>query len=270
MSKKDIDGMLKFNLEMIFDSDKMETSCDNASIYIESYSFRLSVCHLGFDPSMPLQEVLDDIRQGARLAEIYFNDTWWRDIKSSSLTKDELDLINLVNRDGLDRSYKKRDLKWYTAFRYGLFLNALLNNWDVISRMCTWFDPTIEPEYQAGQLEDEYMQLFVCIACALSTANHDITELLAKVKKCRTKRPKLLCSAWEAAMNGNQETFNKAFPATIENFLSKTERTYNVHAWLAFDQSAIWMIAEKNGLTMPELSEKMKAAIVTRESIGLA
>jgi hypothetical protein len=252
------------------DVNKLEANNDMITESIKKVISLLSMYHLGYETGLTKQKIQTDLEYAARLAEIYFDDIWWRDLIIPSVAKEDMENLNLLHKIALDKTHENRELEWYNPMRYGFFLNAFLNRWEEIAKICSWFDTTIEPEYQAGLLEDEYMQLFVCIACSFSTTKHDITELLAKVKKCRTKRPKLLCAAWEAAMKADQQAFNKAFPATIENFLSKSEKIANFLNYLAFDQSTIWMIAEKNGLTMPELSEKMKAVIVTRESIGLA
>ncbi len=94
-------------------------------------------------------------------------------------------------------------------------------------------------------------------------------ELLAKVKKVRTKRPRLLCAAWEAAQGADQSAFNKAFEQTVNHFLSKPEDG-QVYDWLALHQSSVWFIAERRGLKFPRLPEKLEAAVITRQSVGLA
>jgi hypothetical protein len=113
-----------------------------------------------------------------------------------------------------------------------LFLAALVNRWDELAQIGSWFDATIEPEYQAGQCEDEYMLLFVCIAGSLSPQPmKGASRLMARVKKCRAKRPRLLCAAWEAANASDQPAFNKAFPETVQQFLSKPEGGSSISGW---------------------------------------
>jgi hypothetical protein len=43
-----------------------------------------------------------------------------------------------------------------------------------------------------------------------------------------------------------------------------------VYDWLAIDQSTVWLIAEHRGLTLPALPDKLRAAVLTRQSVGLA
>jgi hypothetical protein len=127
-------------------------------------------------------------------------------------------------------------------------------------------------EYQAGQLEDEYMALFLCIASNLSPQPMPGAQsILAKVKACRTRRPRLLCAAWEAAVAGDQNAFDKAFADTVDYFLKNDEDNVpNPNRWLAIDQSLVWLIAERNGLRFPKLPEKLDAAVLRRQTIGLA
>lgn len=168
----------------------------------------------------------------------------------------------------MDKSYPERELKWYKAFKFVLFLGGLAGRWDDLAGIGSWFDATIGPEYQAGMLEDEYMLLLVYIAGGLAPepmAGAD--QLLARVKKCRTKRPRLLCAAWEAADAADQAAFDKAFPETVKHFLSKLEEG-RVCDWVAVDQSSVWLIAERGGLKLAPLPDKL-AAVVTRESAGM-
>jgi hypothetical protein len=138
-----------------------------------------------------------------------------------------------------------------------------------VGRIGSWFDATVEPEYQAGQIEEEYMLLLVCIAGSLAPKPMDgADQLLARVKKCRTKRPRLLCAAWEAANAADQAAFDKAFPEAVRRFLTPPDDN-SMERWVARDQSSVWLIAERRGLRMPPLSEKERAAVVTRESAGM-
>jgi hypothetical protein len=238
---------------------------------IEQKVFYPVLQHLGFGP-IAIEAVRKEIEHGVDLAVDYFDDTWWRpdEMRRAGLSENELDVMNARNLRAMDKSRSDRELKWYEAFKNALFLGGLAGRWDDLARISSWFDATIEPEYQAGQLEDEYQQLFICIAGSLSPQPMEgMDELLAKVKKCRTKRPRLLCAAWEAAHAADQAAFNKAFPETVKHFLSKPEDG-QVYDWVAIDQSSIWFIAEHRGLTLPPLSERQAAAVVTRQSAGLA
>ncbi len=227
--------------------------------------------HLEFGP-IDVADVRFQCDEGVDLAVEYFAGRWWYPEIASQLSfsEGELKAFCDVESRALDKNRRDRKLEWFDALTCGLFLGGLTGRWDDIATICSWFDATIEPEYKAGQLEDEYMQLFICIAGSLSPQPMTgMTELLAKVKKCRTKRPKLLCAAWEAANAGDQAAFDKAFKETVTHFLSKREGGQIQH-WVATHQSIVWIIAERRGLKFPSLPEKLQAAIVTRQSAGLA
>jgi len=233
--------------------------------------------HLGFGP---VDGVREQVEQGMDLAVEYFLGTWWQPDAIRGLPPEELSRFGLSDPDQLERIIENnsqardkhlpdRELVWFRAIASALFLGGLAGRWDDLAKIGSWFDASIEPEYQAGQIEDEYQQLFICIAASLTSRPVEgVAELLTRLKKCRTKRPRLLCAAWEAANAADQATFNKAFPETVKHFLSKGEGG-QAYDWLAIDQSTIWLIAEHRGLSFPPLPDKLKAAVVTRHSAGM-
>ncbi|MES2792231.1 MAG: hypothetical protein V4719_21620 [Planctomycetota bacterium] len=255
------------------------------SYLIQEGLFFPALRHLGFSPISD-ELVQRECHRAMDRAVEYFTGSWWRVEEIDKLPSEMLVMLHLfkpIDRisptreyhldeisKGLDKSRKDRKLKWYDALTNALFFGGLLNRWDDLAKICSWFDGSIEPEYQAGTLEDEYMQLFVCIAGSLAPQlMPGAEELLAKVKKCRLKRPRLLCAAWEAAIAVDQPAFDKAFKDTVNHFLSKPDggQLYN---WVAIHQSAVLFIAEHRGLKCPMLSEKQQAAVVTRQSAGIA
>lgn len=245
--------------------------CDSRATRIRQKLFYPALRHLGFGP-ISVEDVRKEVDAGVGLTVEYFDDTWWRTerIKQLGLNETDRDTLNRLNFGAMDKARPDRQLKWYKAFTSALFLAGLAGRWKDLAGICSWFDATIEPEYQAGQIENEYQQLFICIAGSLRPEPMEgASELLAKVKKCRTKRPRLLCAAWEAANAADQAAFNKTFPETVKQFLSKPERG-QIYDWVAIHQSSVWFIAEHRGLTLPTLSEKLAAAVVTRQSAGLA
>jgi hypothetical protein len=244
-------------------------SCEGLAERIRTKTFFPILRHLGFH-AVPPEEVRAEVDAGVDLAVGYFDDAWWRperfDLPDPS--EDDQDYLQQIQQ-AMDKSDPERQLQWFKAFKFGLFLGGLAGRWGDLGEIGAWFDATVEPEYQAGMLEDEYMLLFVCIAGGLAPEPMEgADQLLARVKKCRTKRPRQLCAAWEAADGADQAAFDKAFPETVKHFLSRPEEG-QVCEWVAVDQSSVWLIAERRGLRMPPLSEKERAAVVTRESAGM-
>lgn len=251
---------------------------------IQQALFYPALRQLGFGPISD-QLIRRESSRGMDRAVEYFTGNWWHVEEIDKLPTELLDLLQLrkpmqgisPTRESrldeiskqMDKSRKDRELKWYDALTGALFLGGLLNRWDDLAKICAWFDGSIEREYQAGTLEDEYMQLFVCIAGSLSPQPMAGAEgLLATVKKCRLKRTRSLCAAWEAAIASNQPAFDKAFKETVNHFLSKPEDG-QLYDWVAIHQSAVLFIAEHRGLKCPSLTDKERAAVVTRQSAGI-
>jgi hypothetical protein len=57
----------------------------------------------------------------------------------------------------------------------------------------------------------------------------------------------------------------------VRHFLEVDEQNVpNVNSWIALHASLIWLIAERNGLEFPNLPEKLDAAVLRRQTVGLA
>jgi hypothetical protein len=211
--------------------------------------------HLGYGP---IEHLASRLNRGVDRAVEYFFGNWW--------AGDEYDAR------ALDKSRPDRSLRWFGVLPNALLLGGLTGRWDDMAKICSWFDESIEMEYQAGLLEDQYMQVFLCIASSLRPEPMPgVDEIVAKVKKCRTKRPRLLCAVWEAAIARDQKAFDKAFKDSVQHFLKvDAEDVPNVNYWVALHPSIVWLIAERNGLVFPTLPEQLDAAVVRRQTIGLA
>lgn len=267
----DVPGTIAYWQEC--DSKLKDSSRANHCRYarINNKLFYPCLQHLGFGPINPAL-IRKEVEEGVDLALQYFDDQWWRveNMDREGLQESAFHELLQRNTMRMDKSASRNGLQWFTAFTASLFLGGLSNRWNDIAKICSWFDADIGPEYTAGELEDEYMLLFVCIAGSLRPEPMEgVEEVLAKVKRCRTKRPRLLCAAWEAANAADQAAFDKAFKESVGHFLSKPEDGQIHDCWIAKHQSVIWLIAEHRGLNFPPLPEKHRAAIVTRESSGL-
>jgi hypothetical protein len=210
--------------------------------------------HLGYGP---IKDLVERLNQGVNNALDYFFGDWWK--------------RNECDAKALDKSRPDRALAWFGVLTKGLLLCGLTGRWDDAAKICSWFDESIEMEYPAGQVGDDYMALFLCVASNLRPQPIPGTEkILARVKACRDKRPRLVCAAWEAAVASDQKAFDKALKDAVDYFLKNDAYDGPVNYWVALDQSLVWLIAERNGLKFPKLPEKLDAALVRRQTIGLA
>lgn len=212
--------------------------------------------HLGYGP---IDELAVHLNKGVDYCLEYFFGDWW--------VGDESDAR------ALDKSRPDRALQWFGILPSALLLGGLTGRWDDVAKICSWFDETIELEYQGGLIADEYMVMYLCIALSLRPQPAPgVDEMIAKVKACRSRRAKLLCALWEAALGEDQKAFNKALKDSVKYFLKHdAEDVPNVSFWVALDASSLWLLAERNGLQFPaDLPEDVEAAIVRRQTIGLA
>ncbi|MHC4402972.1 MAG: hypothetical protein ACYTG0_25200 [Planctomycetota bacterium] len=210
--------------------------------------------HLGYGP---IEDLTAHLKRGVdRCLEYFFGD-WW--------VGDEDDAR------ALDKSRPDRELRWFGVLPKALLLGGLTGRWDDVSKICSWFDDSIEVECQGGMMADEYMLMFLCIASSLSPEPMaKVDEMVAKVKACRSRRPRLLCALWEATLAKDQKAFNKGLKDSVDHFLKvDAEDVPNVNFWVAPHPSFIWLMAERAGLEFPELPERLDAAVVRRQTIGI-
>lgn len=210
--------------------------------------------HLGYGPINGSSAFVN--RGVDRSIEYFFGD-WW--------VPDESDA------KALDKSRPDRALQWFGVLPNALFLCALTGRWDDAAKICSWIDSSIQLEYQFELTDYEHQMLYLCIVSSLRPEPLEgVEKMLEFVKKAKAKRPRLLCAVWEAVVARDQKAFDKALKQSVTHFLKvHAENVPNVCFWVALDESLLWLIAERNGLTFPVLPENLDAAIVRRQTVRL-
>jgi hypothetical protein len=211
--------------------------------------------HLGYGP---IPDLSAKVNQGVDRALDYFFGDWW--------VGDEDDA------KALDKSRPDRELAWYGPMARGLLLAGLTGRWEDAARLCSWVDGSIHLEYRFEMNDYEYQWLYLGIVSSLRPEPLEgIEELVTMLRSCRPKRPRMLCAAWEAAIARDQAAFDQALKESISQFLkSHAQNAPNPNFWVGLEESLVWLIAERNGLKFPTLPEKSDAAIVRRQTVGLA
>jgi hypothetical protein len=228
--------------------------------------------HLGY---RPIEDELVRRKTSAAVDQAvrYFSPEWWKSLGPEDFEREGiLEHANMYAAGNplCDKMHPQRKLEWYEPFTAGLFHCGLAGRFMDIERIATWFDdPSIEPEYTAGTLEDEYQLMFIYIGSRLNpNSSGGFDALLERVKKCRLKRPRLLCALWESIERHDQRAFDKALCDNLNRFLAKPD-VGQCYAYVDTHSSALSMIAQHRGLTLPDLTPVQRAALVTPESAGM-
>lgn len=186
----------------------------------------------------------------------YFCGDWWQ-----SMPKDEW---------GLDKKKGREDMHWIASFTEGLLIGLLSERWDDAARVCGWVEPDLEHEYYP-EYEEELVLLYKSLAAGLRPEPMSgLDRLEKKIMKCRTVRPKLLFQAWNAARSGNQSDFDKFLMKSLTHFLDNIEPNSIPLDWVALHSSTVCAAGRRLGMKFPELPPRLEAALMTRESLGLA
>lgn len=225
-------------------------------------------------------DVIPELQEGLSLVVEYFHGDWWTADNIRRVERERPEILHLKewttvekiiksNAQDMDRSNLDCNFRWRDQVRSGIIFGGMLEKWDEVAHICSALDADVKLEYSAGTIVDEYFQYYLCVAGNLSGQWTDGMEaLLESAKKCRQRRLRQTIAAWEAAIAGEQPAFDKAFEAVVKSFV-KREDDPSEYLGVGLDETVIWLIAEKHGLSFPALPDKLKAAVMTRESLGL-
>ena len=150
-------------------------------------------------------------------------------------------------------------------------LGGLTNRWADVEKICQWFDEAFDNKFQGGFITDENELFLLCMTFHTSGRKLScLDEMIATVRNSKSKRTRLLCAAWEAAVAKDQAAFDRAFAEGLKIFVAKEmDDGPNFMLWMAVKDTAVWAIAERNGLRFPKLNDKCEAVVIRRETIGL-
>lgn len=211
--------------------------------------------HLGYGPIEGLRQRLDE---GMDAAVDYFFGDWWRADPEDA---------KVFGKPGLDHDWLRFD-----ALPTAMLIGGLTGRWNDVENICTQFVADVSWRRLANQIDGQWPQLFQCmVSNLLPEPIPRIQSVLARVKSDGNKRTRLLCAAWEAAVAGDQKTFDKSLKESVRHFLKMDARDVpNTTYWVAQHQSLVWLIAERNGLQFPTLPAELDAAVIRRQTTGLA
>ncbi|QDT45915.1 hypothetical protein Pan241w_60430 [Gimesia alba] len=197
------------------------------------------------------------MQQGVDATRDYFFGNWWQ----------EGELY-----PGLSESEKNRELSWFEPFLYGMLFMALLEQWQNVAKLCSWLTSDYEIE-DTDTEEKEVLLVFKLVASSLAPEPIcEADDVRAVIKKCRLKRPKLLLKIWDAIETHDQEEFEHAMEESLTLYFESVDpyiKKGHFKFCVAKFQTVLCLIALKKGLEFPTLPEKLAAALVIRETLGL-
>ncbi len=202
------------------------------------------------------------LQRGVDCALHYFLDDW--------ICKDDPEEFNL----GRAKQHREEEIPWYESFSRGLVLALLSNRWESVDQLCSWVWADLIPEYSGmgSDLEDELAQIYIIVAAHLrSEPMEGLERLVAKVRACRRKRPKLLLKSWDPVVARDQDAFDKAIKDSLQHHARQKWDSCNakIADRLALPQTAICLTAMHYGMAFPDVPGELGGYLITRESLGL-
>lgn len=170
---------------------------------------------------------------------------------------------------------RDKEVGWFEHFSRGLILGLLSGRREDVRRFCSWPWAELVPDYSGmgDDLEDEVALMYLVLASGLrDEPMPGIEPVMAKIRRCRLKRPRLLLKLWEAAQAGEQVAFAEALIRSLEHFAAVPRldpADARIGDRLALPQTAISLAAGCRGLRVPALPPELSAFLITRRSLGL-
>ncbi|MBN1591538.1 MAG: hypothetical protein JW888_18635 [Pirellulales bacterium] len=212
--------------------------------------------HLGYGP---IPDAVNQLNRGVDRSIEYFFGDWWQQ--------------NEDDRICLDKSRDDRALIWSEPFIRSMVLCALTQRWQDASKICSWLDESVQLEYRFELNDYGFQLLYLCIASQLRPEPlPNVDKIADAIRGTRPKRPKLLFSLWEAALEGNEKRFTRDLRRSVKHRLSDSEvkrAVPNILYWIGIEESFIWHIAERNGVAFPDVAPEVEASVVRRQTAGL-
>lgn len=232
--------------------------------------------HLGYGP---IEGLADRLSYGMDWAVEYFFGDWYRDDEA------QRDYARVVPEPR--QLYLAR-----TPFWQSLLLGGLTGRWADVERIAGWYNAHVDLASQGPLLESHIdpnaialllvqqlesvrgMQLQLAVASGLAPSPiPGVEELVARVKgdeKSLVKPQALLCALWGTVLAKDQAAFDKSLSDKTRHFLDNRGKPTDLRAGVDLYASAMWLVAERNGLVLPTLTPFKDAVLVRRQTIGLA
>ena len=164
------------------------------------------------------------------------------------------------------------EMYWFKCMSPALVLGLLFGSDEQLKKLCDWTNLGLIGEY-CGGLEYQVPQIYLLMCNHLRTVPQSTDALESELSKCRNRRPKLLYSAWVAAIRGTQAEYDKAMRESLKHFNSRKkpdlEATY-AGEWIARSQTVVNLIAMREGKKFPDVPGELGCLLVTNDSVTIS
>lgn len=204
--------------------------------------------HLGFGPTVNLQEVLNT---GLNQACTYFFEDWWQESE--------------VDRYFLDKTADYPVQAWYYTVQDAVLLAHWTNRWSDGLRILDWVDDDVARGVSHGIPELNFYLYLVSLLHRRLSIHEQLAEA---VRKSSSRFEKLLVECCESVTAHDEEKFADTINKAVKQFLrSESEDAPNFMYWISPVASLVWAFAERKKMVLPELDEVGDAVLVRPVSI---
>lgn len=250
--KEPMENVIKDRVNQFKDFDYHEKSAvlliHKISIPFEIMCFK----HLEFPRAIDPERYM---QQGMDAALDYFFGNWWQEGKRHVRLSD---------------SEKNKELWWFDPFIHGMLFMLLLQQWENLTKLCSWLNADYEIE---DTEEKEILIVFKLVASSLSPEpTNGLEDVRESINKLRLKKSKLLLNIWDAIEAKDQKKYEQSMEESLTLYLESVDpyiKKGKIQYCVGELQTVLCLIALKKGLAFPKLPEKLAAALVTRETLGL-
>lgn len=212
----------------------------------------LCLQHLGYTSDVDCKFI---VSSGSKIGVHYFFSDWWRE-------KD-------FDVNHTDKT-RKKDVVWHEAFLYAVLISCLADRLTNARKLSKWVEADLRHEYAGETFDYERPVIYKLIAELF--AGEPLVGIEKEVKRMKRKGGKRTLALYElveAIKSKNQDLFDSRLVKSLKLHKPKTGRGSMAVDWVAMEESILTRIAKSRRLCMPELPEKLKALLITRESLGL-
>ncbi len=223
------------------------------SIVAQAVNMMVAV-HLQLCTDLP---VAPEVNKGADRAIDYFYGNWWQ--------------ADPNDRRNLDKSLpsSERSIIWTAPYLYGVLLCALADRWNDVIHLSDWIDESIMPEFRFELNSDALSVFYIYLPSKLrSKPLLRELEMAEFIRNSRSKSAKLLLDVLNCSLSKSQRDFDNALIRSLKHAEKhEVEDVASLKYWVAIPQSAIWLIAERNGLSFPVVPPNLDALVLRRETV---